>query len=653
MRRFLVFLSVFSVFGVLLIQPVSPLHATDSVPTEETQPISTSRVVIYHAPRSGPSVNAIEAASDLDAYRSETSDASRTIINFDETLSGESLSEVIAEIDDLPGVIAVEPSIRLRASDVIPDDPLFAADPPTDGQWYLQKSDDVPGAINAPSLWEATMGTSETVVAILDTGYTDHEDLDPARIIGQYDMVSADAPGDFTSANDGNGRDGDAHDPGDWVTNAESASGPLSGCPVEDSGWHGTHVTGIIAATANNSVGVAGINWNTKLLPVRVLGKCGGYDTDIAAGIKWAAGGSVSGVPTNSNPADVINLSLGGDGVCDTYTQSAIDYAVASGAVVVVAAGNENQNVANVSPANCNNVVVVGAVNSSGTRAPFSNYGPLVDVAAPGVNILNTINNGLTSPIPSPAPGGDGYKFLPGTSMAAPIVSAVAAIIMGENPSLTPAQVEQQLQESGRGFPVATTTNLDCNNSSRRCGESLLDAWGAIGMITPVSAPSVVVSNTDLRISFRASPNADHYYVFRNGKRIRNALLSTTFVDRERATFLGTVNYRIVAKNLDNSYSSPDENFSFTVLRTASRPVITVQGGVESATISVNWNPSSPVITKWCVYRNGIRRACFAASVRTKVISAPAGQQNFYVRTVNANGASAQSQTKTVSISLD
>ena len=237
--------------------------------------------------------------------------------------------------------------------------------------------------------------------------------------------------------------------------------------------------------------------------------------------------------------------------------------------------------------------------------------------------------------------------------MAAPIVSAVAAIIMGENPSLTPAQVEQQLQESGRGFPVATTTNLDCNNSSRRCGESLLDAWGAIGMITPVSAPSVVVSNTDLRISFRASPNADHYYVFRNGTRIRNALLSTTFVDRERATFLGTVNYRIVAKNLDNSYSSPDENFSFTVLRTASRPVITVQGGVESATINVNWNPSSPVITKWCVYRNGIRRACFAASVRTKVISAPAGQQNFYVRTVNANGASARSKTKTVPISLD
>lgn len=642
-------------FGVLLTQPISPVRAIDSVPADETREISTSRVVIYHAPRSGPSVNAIEAAADLDAHRSETSDASRTIINFDEILTGESLSEVIDEIDDLPGVIAVEPSIRLRASDVIPDDPLFAADPATNGQWYLQKSDDVPGAINAPSLWDATMGTSDTVVAILDTGYTDHEDLNPTRIVGEYDMASEDDDGVFVSANDGDGRDGDAHDPGDWISEAENTQpgGVLQGCGEGDSSWHGTHVTGIIGATANNSTGVTGINWATKFLQVRVLGKCGGYTNDIADGIRWAAGGSVSGVPVNPNPADVINLSLGGDGACDNYTQSAIDYAVAEGSVVVVAAGNENQNAENVTPANCNNVVVVGAVNDQGARAGFSNYGAIVDVAAPGVNILNTLNDGLTTPTPSPAVGGDEYQFLSGTSMATPIVSAVAAIMMGENPSLTPVQVEQQLQESGRGFPVAATTNRDCNNSSRRCGESLLDAWGAIGMITPVSAPSVVVSNTDLRISFRASPNADHYYVFRNGTRIRNALSSTTFVDRERATFVGTVNYRIVAKNLDNGYSSPDENFSFTVLRTASRPSITVQGGVESATINVNWNPSSPVITKWCVYRNDIRRGCFASSVRTKVISSPAGQQSFYVRTVNANGASARSQTKTVSISLD
>jgi len=493
------------------------------------------------------------------------------------------------------------------------------------------------------------------VVAILDTGYTDHEDLDPVRIIGEYNMASEDAPGNFMSANDGDGRDADAHDPGDWISEAENteSGGVLEGCGESDSSWHGTHVAGIIGATANNNKGVAGVNWQTKLLHVRVLAKCGGYTNDIADGIRWAAGGSVVGAPVNPNPADVINMSLGGDGECDTYTQSAIDFAVSEGAVVVVAAGNENQNAENVTPANCNNVVVVGAVNDQGARAGFSNYGAIVDVAAPGVNILNTLNDGLTTPTPSPAVGGDEYQFLSGTSMATPIVSAVAAIMMGENPSLTPVQVEQQLQESGRGFPVAATTNRDCNNSSRRCGESLLDAWGAIGMITPVSAPSVVVSNTDLRISFRASPNADHYFVFRNGTRIRNALSSTTFVDRERATFVGTVNYRIVAKNLDNGYSSPDENFSFTVLRTASRPVITVQGGVESATINVNWNPSSPVITKWCVYRNDIRRGCFASSVRTKVISSPAGQQSFYVRTVNANGASARSQTKTVSISLD
>jgi serine protease len=651
MRRFLVFLSVFSVFGVLLIQPVSPVRATDSVPVEETQLISTSRVVVYHAPRSGPSVNAIETATELEAHRSETSDAARTIVNFDEVLSGESLSDAIADMENLPGVIAVEPSIRLRAS-VIPNDPLFATDPATNGQWYLRKSDDVPGAINAEALWSETTGSNDTVVAILDTGYTDHEDLDPARIIGQADLISADDVGVFLSANDGDGRDTDAHDPGDWVTSADDEQFG-GGCGTEDSSWHGTHVSGIVAATANNSKGGVGINWNTKLLQVRVLGKCGGYGTDIADGIKWAAGGSVSGLADNPNPADVINLSLGGYGECGLYTQNAIDYAVSSGAVVVVAAGNDNENASNATPANCNNVVVVGAVNNRGARAAFSNYGSIVDVAAPGVNILNTLNDGLTSPIPSPAPGGDEYRMESGTSMAAPIVSAVAAIIMGENPSLTPAQVEQQLQESGRGFPVATTTNFDCNNSTRRCGESLLDAWGAIGNITPVSAPSVVVSNTDLRISFRASPNADHYFVFRNGTRIRNALQSTSFVDRERATFTGTVNYRIVAKNFNNTESSPDENISFTVIRTASRPVITVQGGIESATINVNWNPSSPAITKWCVYQNGERQGCFAASVRTKVISAPAGEQSFWVRTVNANGASVPSKIKTIPISLD
>jgi hypothetical protein len=162
-----------------------------------------------------------------------------------------------------------------------------------------------------------------------------------------------------------------------------------------------------------------------------------------------------------------------------------------------------------------------------------------------------------------------------------------------------------------------------------------------------------VVSNTDLRISFRASPNADHYFVFRNGTQIRNNLQSTTFFDRERATFLGTVTYRIVGKNANNTESSPDENVSFTVVRTANRPTINVQGGIGSATINVNWDPSSPAITKWCVYRNDIRRKCFVASVRTKVITSPAGEQSFYVRTVNADGVSARSKTKTVPISLD
>ena len=148
-----------------------------------------------------------------------------------------------------------------------------------------------------------------------------------------------------SSSNDGNGRDTDASDPGDWINPGEC--GPGDPAAFEASSWHGTHVSGTIAARTNNSLGVAGVAFNARIVPARVLGKCGGFTSDIADAIVWTSGGTVSGVPANANPAKVLSISLGGSGACDTTTQNAINSARSRGASVIVAAGNENANAAN------------------------------------------------------------------------------------------------------------------------------------------------------------------------------------------------------------------------------------------------------------------------------------------------------------------
>src|SRR5690606_32261732 len=185
--------------------------------------------------------------------------------------------------------------------------------------------------------WDLATG-SGVVVAVLDTGSTSHSDLNANTIAG-YDILN-----DATDDGDGNGRDSNPADPGDYYGGNGSS-------------WHGTHVAGTVAARTNNGVGVAGTAINTKIEQVRVLDRGCGYTSDIADGIIWASGGSVPGVPANPNPAEVINLSLGGQGSCGSTTQNAINGAVSRGTTVVVAAGNSNMNVSNFTPANCNNVI--------------------------------------------------------------------------------------------------------------------------------------------------------------------------------------------------------------------------------------------------------------------------------------------------------
>jgi serine protease len=356
-------------------------------------------------------------------------------------------------------LMAEDPSIEYAE----PDRKMYALATPNDAnyskQWDLFEDT---GGIRAPAAWDISTGSGVTV-AVIDTGYRPHADL-KANIVAGYDFIS-----DTFTSKDGNGRDSDASDPGD--ANAYGECG--NGSQARNSSWHGTHVAGTIAAVTNNSTGVAGIAYNAKVQPVRVLGRCGGYNSDIADGIVWASGGTVSGVPANPTPSKVINLSLGGGGSCSSTTQSAVNGARSRGTVVVVAAGNSNADVAGFTPANCSGVIAVAATNRYGSRASYSNYGAKIALAAPGGETSNSADNGILSTLNSGTngPGADSYAFYQGTSMAAPHVAAVAALMLSKTPGMTPDQVATKLKSSARAFPGT------CN----QCGSGILNAQAALG----------------------------------------------------------------------------------------------------------------------------------------------------------------------------
>ena len=350
----------------------------------------------------------------------------------------------------------------------VPRDALYGQ------QWYLNSQ----YGIKADKAWQTTMGSPSVVVAVMDSGITQHPDLNSQTVQG-YDFVS-----DPASSNDGNGWDPDPSDPGDYGQ--------------YDSSWHGTHVAGLIAAAAN-SIGVIGVAPFVKIQPVRVLGSQGGQTSDLIAALHWAAGIHVAGVPDNKTPAKVINMSMGTDSysVCDTGTANAVQDVLNKGVTMLTAAGNYSTDAFGSYPGNCYGTINIGATGYTGDISSYSDFGLGVDISAPGGDsqnpgnapvasngaILSTINTGKT------VPGAPDYAYEEGTSMATPLVAGVVALMYSVNPNITPAQVWDGLRTTASPFLPGslcaltvghTDRNLYSRSQLQRCGAGIVNAEGAV-----------------------------------------------------------------------------------------------------------------------------------------------------------------------------
>ena len=357
-----------------------------------------------------------------------------------------------------PDVERVDLDTRATAA-LAPNDEFFNL------QWSLGTG---PGGIRAPAAWDVTTGSSSVTVAIVDTGILPHPDL-AGRILPGVDMIS-----DPIQANDGDGRDGDPTDAGDFAP-----AGACGGASASSSTWHGTHVAGIIGANGNNGIGIAGIDWHAGIVPVRALGRCGGSAADISDAIAWAAGLPVPGFAPNAHPARVINASLGGAGNCNAYAAVLKDILV-RGSLLVAAAGNNNDNALSYRPASCALALTVSAVGPSGDKAWYSNYSPTLEISAPGGDSTLRTSDKIPSTLVTGtqgAPGDFTYAYMEGTSQAAPHVSGVAALMLSVAPNLSVAQMRDIVQKSARPYPAGSRCAVQGD-----CGPGILDAPAAIAM---------------------------------------------------------------------------------------------------------------------------------------------------------------------------
>lgn len=471
----------------------------------------TGRIIVKWRPPARPlSMNARSAKASaaagfaLKSSRPPGSDIEALVP--DRALSHAELAHAVAQLEAAADVELASIEYR-RKLHALPNDPLLPQ------QWHLLSGQ--PAATRSDAAWDITQGNASIVIAVLDSGVRpEHPDLQ-GKLLPGHDFI-----GNPLVSNDGDGRDSDASDPGDWVTRQEVEQNPndfldedcLNDGQDVRSSWHGTRVAGLIGARTNNADGIAGNAWQSRILPVRVMGKCGGSDLDIVDGMRWAAGIPVDGM-TNPNPAHVINLSLGGDGPCTRLYQSAVNDVTALGVLVVVSAGNEGHDVS--APANCDGVLSVAGLRHAGTKVGFSNLGPHVGISAPGGNCVNTLgpclfsivvatNSGSTTPLASVYT--DQLNFNVGTSFSAPMVASAAALLLAVNGSLTPAQTILLLKASASAFPtqsgIRTCTvpsigspvqDSECNCTTSTCGAGMLNTGAAVAAAL---RPLAVLSTT-------------------------------------------------------------------------------------------------------------------------------------------------------------
>lgn len=516
--------------AVLTLTAVSGMAAAAPNRSKATANDETQRVIVKFRESAGFAVRPLPTqVGELASRQAMSLRLARSVsahmhaLSLERPLRGPELARMLQRLAADPAVeYAVLDRRKYRAA--IPNDPLFNQAEET-GQWWLTTPNSTfVSAIDGPRAWDITTGDAGIVVAVLDTGAMfGHPDLN-GKFVPGYDFVGEDRDahgnprGTFLIANDGNGHDADANDPGDWIDTADRRDSLFSDCELSDSSWHGVHIAGIIGAASNNGTGGAGIGWNTPILPVRVLGKCFGYDSDILAGMRWAAGLQVPGAPLNTTPARVINLSLGSADACTTAYSNVVSELRLRNVLVVAAAGNDGLGEV-ASPGNCPGVVSVTALRHVGSKVGFANFGPGVTIAAPGGNcvdvtgarclypIISADNAGLTSP------GAMIYGGKLGTSFSTPMVSGVAALMLSADPLLTNDEITARLRLTTRVFPApdpnllfcsdpAFTADADgnypndgqCNCTSTSCGEGMLDAgeavWAAINAVAVVFGPA-------------------------------------------------------------------------------------------------------------------------------------------------------------------
>ncbi|HKT72615.1 MAG TPA: S8 family serine peptidase [Steroidobacteraceae bacterium] len=543
-------------------------------------------------------------------------------------VNGESITATIARLRADPNVQFAEVD-HWRYPHAVPNDPGYS------GQWYLQNTKLSNGgymtvsAVDAEEAWDtstggstlgATAGDSGVVIADLDTGVRfEHPDLQWAgaggRLLPGYDFIS-----DKTIANDGDGRDADPSDPGDWVSAADAQQAPFKGADCIpagkdhlDSSWHGTRTAGILGALTNSGTGTSGITWSGWILPVRVLGKCGGYDDDIMAGMLWAAGVHQDGVPDNPYPARIENMSLGSSGnACSAAYAKVAKTLTDLGVLVVVSAGNESGPVDE--PANCTGFAAVAGLRQAGTKVGYSSFGPEVALSAPAGNCINlsgaclfsidtTVNDGTT------VPGSNVYTDKlnitnVGTSFSAPIVSGIAGLMLAVNGNLNSAQLISRLQEGAKKpFPTVSDTGTpavcdnnnptdnECSCTVTTCGAGMANAKGAVtAALRPIAAVAVSPSSftSGQTVTLDASGSA--------------AACGRTVVSYQWA---GSGGHTVSASGTNGSTGSVVANGSFTVTLT----ITDDQGATDTATVAVTTSSATPATA---VPSNAGSTACLA-----------------------------------------